>query len=115
MKTTIKLTGIKAEGKHGANPGEQDSPQLFIVDVKVKLDVNSDELDQTVDYEELVNIAKAQVENNSYNLIETLAYNLATDIKKLDKIDKVSVKVHKPAAAERLGAQDITAKVKLEK
>lgn len=114
MKSTIRLTGIKAEGKHGANPGEQDNPQPLFVDVKIKMNVEADELKQTVDYEEITNSVKAHVADNSYKLIETLAYNIAAEISKLEKVEKVSVIVHKPAAAERLGADDVSAQAKVE-
>lgn len=108
------MTSIKTEGKHGANPSEQDSSQPFYVDAKIKLDVAADELEQTIDYEALTNLIKKHVSVNSYKLIETLAYNIATEIKELDKIDKVSVIVHKPAAAEMLGAKDVSAQAKVE-
>lgn len=115
MKSTIKLTGIKAEGKHGANPGEQDEAQAFILDIKVKLDVASDELDQTVDYQKAVDIARDHVANNSYKLIETLAYNIASEICNIEGVDKVSVSVHKPSAAKTLGVEDVVAKAKVRK
>lgn len=115
IKSTIKLTGITTEGKHGANPGEQDSAQTFVVDVIAQLEVSGDEVAQTVDYEELARIVKNQIENNSYKLIETLAYNIASEINGRDNILKTYVTVHKPAAAKLLGAQDVTAETMIEK
>ncbi len=113
MKSTILLTGIKTEGRHGANPGEQDITQSFIIDVKIKVDVPSDDLSQAVDYERLSNLVKDHVKDNSYKLIETLAYNIASEITNEENINKVSISVHKPSAAELLGADDVIAKVTL--
>ncbi|HET7673373.1 MAG TPA: dihydroneopterin aldolase [Candidatus Saccharimonadales bacterium] len=115
MKNTIKLIGIKAEGKHGANPGEQDSPQVFIADLEIKLETSGDALEQTVDYEKLTGIAKEQIKNQSYKLIETLAYNIASEISKLERVEKVSVSIHKPSAAKNMGVDDVIARVELEK
>lgn len=114
MKSTIKITGTKAEGKHGANPGEQDAPQAFIVDLKIKLEVGSDAIDQTVDYETLASMVKNHIANNSYQLIETLAYNIAAEIKNLEKVNEVTVTVHKPSAAGSLGAEGVSATAKVE-
>ena len=33
MVTRLFLTGITAEGRHGANPREKDEPQGFVVDL----------------------------------------------------------------------------------
>lgn len=110
MKTTIKLTGIKASGKHGANPGEQDSPQNLLIDVEIELDVSSDGLDGTVDYDNVTKLVRRHVSDNSYKLIETMAYNIASEVRKLDRIYKVLVVVHKPLAAKTLDIEDVSAR-----
>ena len=71
---------------HGANPGEQDLAQNFTVDLEIEIDVIADELDQTADYEKLANLVKEHISNNSYKLIETMAYNIASEIGKMDKV-----------------------------
>jgi len=35
MASRITVAGIRAEGRHGANPGERDSAQPFVVDLDV--------------------------------------------------------------------------------
>lgn len=55
MKTdAIAIRGIRAWGRHGANPGEQDVPQPIDVDVLLELDLSaaraSDALADTLDY-----------------------------------------------------------------
>lgn len=85
------------------------------MDVIVQLEVAGDELSQTVNYEEPAKIVKNQIENNSYKLIETLAYNIASEINRLDKVIKTYVTVHKASAAKILGAEDVTAETMIEK
>lgn len=75
----------------------------------------SDELQETADYEKIIKVAKEHVANNSYKLIETLAYNIATEICAFEKVSKAAVTVHKPEVARMLGVEDITAKAKVKK
>lgn len=115
IRSTIKLTGIKSEGRHGANPDEQDTAQPFVVDLEVEVEVGSDLLDDTADYEQLLDTVKRQVAGNSYVLIETLAYNIAADVSRLDKVAKALAIVHKPAVASALGVEDISARAVVER
>ena len=44
------LSGIRCEGRHGANPGEKDSPQPFVVDLDLEVRVDADAIGETADY-----------------------------------------------------------------
>lgn len=109
MKSIIKLTGIKTIGHHGVNEGEQDRPQTFYIDVELIVDVENDQIDKTQDYREVTEIARKMVEQKRFNLIETMAYQLAKKIYALGKASGVKVIVHKPAAAKSLLIDDVTA------
>src|SRR5919109_565734 len=52
--TVISIEGIRAMGRHGANPGEQLEPQEFVVDVDVWVEVSADSFDGTMDYRVVV-------------------------------------------------------------
>ncbi len=51
---TINLRGIRAYGRHGADPGERERRQPFDIDVTAKIDLQraaaTDDLAQTLDY-----------------------------------------------------------------
>ena len=105
----ILLEGIRASGRHGANPGERDGPQEFVVDLEVTVEVEQDSLEQTADYRELADLARATVENDSFELLETLADAVALAVFDQGSVKTVTATVHKPAAAKSLGVADVSA------
>ena len=101
----LGVYGLRFEGRHGALDGEQDDPQPFEVDVVLHATLaaaaDADELEATVDYRTIAELARAVVEGSSVTLIETLAGDIARDV--LDAtdpglVDAVEVSVRKPEA-----------------
>lgn len=94
--------GLKFTGRHGVLPLEKHNPQEFKIDVDLYLDLRAaalrDDLNLTVDYGELLHVVRETVENNSYNLIETLAENIAENILESFPVQAVEVAVYKPNA-----------------
>ena len=109
----LSLTGISAEGRHGASPGERDRPQAFLVDFDVVLEVDADTLEATLDYRSLAQLVRDTVGGPSMVLLESIAEEVATVIFAHPTVREVTVAVHKPEAAERLGVDDISAEVTL--
>ena len=105
----IFLTGIGCEGRHGANPGEKDRPQPFVVDLDVDVNSASDQIVETADYREVVELTKRVVSERSFDLIETLAQELADRLVELPRLSAVRVVVHKPNAARSLGIGGVAA------
>ena len=73
VTSRLFLTGITASGRHGANPGEKDQAQDFVVDLDVEVEVGDDELASTADYRTLIRTARETVERDSFDLLESLA------------------------------------------
>src|SRR5438876_7472339 len=71
------LSGIRASGRHGANEGERDAPQEFVLDLDVEVEPSGDRLDATADYRRLVSTARFVVEQESFELLESLAEAVA--------------------------------------
>ena len=92
------LTGITASGRHGANPGEKDRPQDFVVDLDVEVDVSSDDIAATADYRKLVQAARDVVAGESLDLLESLAAEVARAVASLPRVVRATAIVHKPAA-----------------
>lgn len=103
------LTGIAASGRHGANPGEKDRPQDFVVDLDVEVDVSSDDIAATADYRELVQTARDVVAGESLDLLESLAGEVARAVAGLPRVVRATAIVHKPAAARSSEIQGIAA------
>jgi dihydroneopterin aldolase len=105
------LTGIHAQGHHGARPGEKDEPQAFVVDLDLQVDVGEDAIAGTADYRRVSERARAIVEEGSFDLIESMAAAIADECLSFERVRRASVVVHKPNAAVRLGIDGVAAAV----
>jgi dihydroneopterin aldolase len=103
------LSGIRASGRHGANEGERDEPQEFVVDLDVEVEAAADELGATADYRELAATAREVVEKESFVLLETLAGAVATRAVELPGALRATAIVHKPAAMRSIGIDGVAA------
>jgi dihydroneopterin aldolase len=113
MSDQINITGIKAFGYHGVLPHEAIEGQEFIVDLLIHLDLQaasrSDQLTDTVNYADLVQIVHENIVGERVQLIERLAGRIADEIKAAYRqILSVSVTVHKPHAPVTLDFTDIS-------
>ena len=98
----IHLTDICAYGYTGFLPEEQTLGQWFEVDVTLWLDLSpageSDRLEDTIDYRQTIEMIKQAVKTSRFALIERLAAAIATQLLQPHPIQKVRIRVTKPAA-----------------
>jgi len=96
----IEIRGIRAFGRHGADPGERDRPQAFSIDLSADLDLSlaqvTDDLADTIDYAKLYRRVVAAVANTSYALIERLASDVLDAIFADARVVRAEVTVAKP-------------------
>jgi dihydroneopterin aldolase len=109
----IRVTGIKAFGYHGVLPHEATEGQEFIVDLLITLDLRavslSDDLNETINYADLAQIAHDNIVGERVQLIERLAGRIAEEISSAySQITSVSVTVHKPHAPVTVDFEDIS-------
>ena len=118
MPLTIEVKGIKAYGKHGVYADEKKEEQLFLVDVKATLrdtsrdreNTQEDLLEETINYEKIVESVIELVKKESFNLIETLSLKIV-DVLKNPKLQEISVTVHKPNTILNQSTEDISVTV----
>ena len=108
------LSGIRAEGRHGARPGEKDDLQPFVVDLDIDVDVEADRIDATADYRGISDAVRAVIEEGSFDLIEVMAHDVASAVLSIDHVRRVTAVVHKPNAAVRLDIDGVAAAVTVE-
>jgi 7,8-dihydroneopterin aldolase/epimerase/oxygenase len=96
----ITLRGIRAYGRHGANPGERDAAQRFDLEIVTELDLRvaqvSDDLADTLDYDALHRRIVEIVEGRSYALLERLAGDLLDAIFDDARVIRAQVTIEKP-------------------
>jgi FolB domain-containing protein len=104
----IVLSGIRASGRHGANPGERLQAQDFVVDLDVIVERDDDDdLNATIDYRVIAQTARDCVAGTSFVLVESLAEAVAREVFGQDRVTQAIATVHKPAAAASLGVDDV--------
>ena len=110
-RARLFLSGIRAEGRHGASPGEKDVPQPFVVDLDLDLEVDAvdDSIDSTADYRVITDAVREIVEQGSFDLIETMADAIARRVASIPRVVTVTAVVHKPNAAGRLRIDGVAA------
>lgn len=113
MSDQIRVTGIKAFGYHGVLPHEATDGQEFIVDLLVTLDLRaaslSDDLQDTINYADLAQIAHDNIVGDRVQLIERLAGRIGEEISSAySQITSVSVTVHKPHAPVTVNFENIS-------
>ena len=103
MADRIALTGLKVRGNHGVFDHEKRDGQDFTCDVTLWLDFGaaaaSDDLDDTVDYGAVAQIAHDVIAGPARDLIETVASRIADGIMDMaPTAHAVEVTLHKPQA-----------------
>ena len=96
----IRLCNMQFYGRHGVNPEEQVLGQRFEVDVDLRVDTRpaalQDDLRLTINYAQVYKAVKQIVEEERFDLIETLAETIAMHIGHQFAPESVRVCVRKP-------------------
>ncbi len=98
----IKLSELKVETIIGIWEWEKRNPQIVSIDLEmstaIKAAAKSDSIKDALDYKAISKRIKQYSENNHFELIETLAENLAQIIIEEFKVEWVKLSVSKPYA-----------------
>lgn len=102
MSDKIVLRDMVFYGYHGVFEAEREIGQRFEVDVELHLDLRSagrsDDLDATVNYVDVYTVVKDIVEEQEFDLVESLAEAVAQQILSAYDLERVVVRVRKPHA-----------------
>ena len=102
MSFDINISKIKCSGKHGIYNHEKQNDQEFLVDIHINIsDFSEDDINKTLNYEEIVDLVIKIVNTESYDLIETLAKHISEQIvfkyaKTETTLQEIKVTVYKP-------------------
>ena len=111
----IRLTGVRAVGKHGVLDFEHERAQTFVVDATLFLDLatagHSDDLRDTVDYGAIAKGIVAIIEGEHVDLIEKIADRIASMILEYPAVAQTQVTVHKPSAPIVVPFDDVSVTV----
>lgn len=99
----IIIKGLKVFAYHGVNPEEKVDGQNFVIDIIAELNTEKayleDNVEDTVSYAKMIKTAIAVFTEKSYDLIESAAHAVGTEIMKTyPKLETVTVILKKPEA-----------------
>ncbi|MDO5628272.1 MAG: 2-amino-4-hydroxy-6-hydroxymethyldihydropteridine diphosphokinase [Mobilicoccus sp.] len=118
MTDRITILGVSADGTHGVLPEEHRTPQRFVVDITLEVDLapagRSDDLAHTVNYAEVAHDIVAAVTGEHVDLIEVLAERIAAAALARPLVEAVEVTVHKPQAPVGVPFDDVTVRIRRE-
>lgn len=102
MTDTLHITELSAMTRIGVHAWEQRIEQQLLIDLHIPLQVSAchDQLENTLDYDALCQCVTSYVESNTFQLIETVAENVAQLIKETFHVSQLTVSVQKPHAVK---------------
>ncbi len=112
----ITIEKLKVYAYHGVFEEEKKDGQVFYVSARLHLDVRkasrNDDLSKTVNYDSVAHLIDETVRSEKYDLIETVAETVATEILlKFPVIRTVDVKISKPEAPIELEFSDVSVEI----
>ncbi|MDE7192199.1 MAG: 2-amino-4-hydroxy-6-hydroxymethyldihydropteridine diphosphokinase [Clostridia bacterium] len=110
--SSINIHDLKVSACHGVLPEEKINRQPFYFDVSMQYDfekaAKDDDLNLTLNYDEIMHAISDFCKDNTFDLIETLCHRAATMLMRKYPIDSVSVTVKKPQAPVSLPFDNVS-------
>ncbi len=101
MTETIRLHGLRFQGRIGVTPEERAEPRTILIDVDIEVDLRkageTDELQHTVDYSQVAERIERIVTGTEMKLLEHVAYRIVGEISSILGVGRVTVEVAKKA------------------
>ena len=97
--TTIEISGLELFARHGVLEEERRYGRKFLFDLRLEVGdqgSRSDQLEDTVDYRDVVDLVKAVSEARQFTLLEALARSVAEEVLRRYPVSHVYVRVRKP-------------------
>ena len=102
MTDALRILGLTFTALHGVRHEEKTLSQPFEVDIEIHRDLSaaakSDHLDDTVNYPDIVEVAKRVIHGEHTKLIEHLAGRILDGVADIVKTGTIVVRVRKPRA-----------------
>lgn len=100
LSDVIEIRGLRALGRHGADPGERDAPQPFDVDIALDVDLSragrTDDLAETIDYARVADLIRRILEGTSFQLLERLGEVILSAIFEDKRVIAAEIAIAKP-------------------
>lgn len=102
--STLFLKNLVYSGIHGFVGREKVDPQHFQVDLEMQIDAtkaaHSDDIGDTYDYKHAREVVRTVIEDQHYQLIEKIAYQIASRVCEDSKVFEIKVTLTKLRASQ---------------
>lgn len=99
MEDYIFIEELAVDANIGVTEEERRNKQKVFISIKIYKDLKkaglSDDLADTINYEEIVKIVDEEVKNNQWNLVEKMGYDLAKLVKQKTIKEKIEIVIKK--------------------
>lgn len=112
----IRITDLEVYAYHGVYPEEKENGQKFYVNAVLYTDTRAaglaDRLELSINYGDVCHFITTFMKEHTYNLIESVAENLATEILlNYDLINRLSLEIRKPHAPIGLPFDSVSVRI----
>lgn len=108
----IKIKNLKLKTVIGVFDWEQTINREIIINIEIKTDLKkalqSDDLQDTIDYDNIIVKIKNLVANNRFKLVEKLAQSLMDSILEDKRISKCRLEIDKVGVVENVDSFSVT-------
>ena len=108
----IKIENLKLRTIVGIYEWEKKTKQDIVINVEMEFDgakaIETDNIEDTVDYKTITKKIIAMVEGSEFNLIERIAGEAMKIVMENEKVEKASVRVDKPGALRFTDSVSVT-------
>ncbi len=98
----IRILNLRIPAKHGVFDFEKDKDRVFELDIEMhanlNISINSDKLEDTIDYSKVVALTTKIFTESDHNLIESVAGKIGDSLIAKYPIKKATIKIRKPHA-----------------
>jgi len=99
---SIRINNLKIPARHGVFEFEKEKDGIFEIDIELFLPLNkpgkSDNLEDTINYQDIITIATEAFTYKQYSLVEAAAESVCERLLNELKIDNIIIRVRKPHA-----------------
>ncbi|MBQ8151867.1 MAG: dihydroneopterin aldolase, partial [Firmicutes bacterium] len=112
----IRITGLQVHANHGVFPEERILGQKFIINAVLHLDLKtaavSGDLEETVNYGQVCQVITDYTQENTFELIETLADNIGKELlERYPLLQAADIEVCKPWAPVGLPLENVSVEI----
>jgi 7,8-dihydroneopterin aldolase/epimerase/oxygenase len=115
----IYVEGLEVYGHHGVSSEEKVLGQRLLYDVRLTMEecdaAETDDVADTVDYTEVLDVVTEVATTQSFSLLERLAWATAETILRRFSVDEVWVQVTKPHPPVACALSSVAAAVELQR